>query len=121
MAAMAQASAMASAFAQLTPSVTPPSSGTCENTVPRNSENSPGSIVPAVSQTVTVEAPAAMAARSMSHRNAGSARVASSAMNSTSEQTALQAPTVCVTASSMAAGFLPARYSICTALTGAAT
>ena len=76
---------------------------------------------PAASQTVTPAAPAAIAVCSASARKAGSARVASSARNSTSSQTARAAATVWRIASSMAAGFLPARYSICTALTGAGT
>ena len=78
-------------------------------------------MLPAASQTVTPAAPAAIAVCSASARKAGSARVASSARNSTSSQTARAAATVWRIASSMAAGFLPARYSICTALTGAGT
>ena len=62
--------------------------------------------VVAVSQMVTVVAPAAIAALTVLARKAGSARVASSAKNSTSVQNALQAEIVAVMAACIASGFL---------------
>ena len=118
---MAQESAMDRLSEQEMPRVTSFSSGTLAYRARMKAVNSLGSMEPAVSQTVTVFAPASMAARTASYRKVVSLRVASSAMNSTSAQYLRHSARVSRMEVSMASGFLWKRYSICTGLTGAHT
>ena len=68
--------------------------------------NSSGIFSPVESQTVMAVAPASAAAARMAVRKAGSARVASSAQNSTSAQASLAFATVAATHSIILGGFL---------------
>ena len=120
-AATSQASAMAVVLATATPTHTSARAGTSAMRPPRKAANSSPSMVPAASQMVTVVAPASTAHWIAWMRKSRSARVASSARNSTSAVRAAQAATISEMVSSMAAGFLCERYSICTVLTGAMT
>ena len=105
-AAIADASAIEMVLEEDIPTETLESIGTDSYTSDIKSENSSGSIVPAVSQRVTVRAPAFIAVFKSKGRKSLSALVASPAINSTSGESAAQASTVFRTDSIRASGFL---------------
>ena len=82
---------------------------------------SSGIMIPAVSQTVSTDAPCATAVSSAWIKNAGSLLPASSAQNSTSSHSSLHLATLDAIKSSICSGFLRYRYSIWTVETGSDT
>ena len=120
-AAYAHASARFSAPEQKKPTTTSLSSGTSRRRALTKSYVSSGVITPAVSQSVMQVTPASAAVFRICRRNAGSLRVASAAMNSTSSVRLLHSRIVFSTEEASPAGFICSRYSIWTELTGATT